>query len=320
MRLSALRLFIAFFVPATPALGQVPTGPFSGQLRESFETQVPAGYTACLPGRLFGQAADLCTPGGANLLLTPAWNFNCNMLPYAGGMFVGARQGDWLRLTFDEPVSRFGGHFGSNGGDGDVTVRFFDAAGHLIGRATPDVPTSCGWAWHGWESAGAPFATIEIENSLHAGGLVMLDDLEVDLAGDPGTSFCSTNANSSGLTAAILASGSESLTAGDLVLHASGLPAGTTGLFFYAPLRTQVPFGNGVRCVAGGPRQVARLTPLVASGAGAFQQALDYAAPPNPETTIQAGSTWSFQAWFLDPAGGGAGFSTSDAVEIQFVP
>lgn len=35
---------------------------------------------------------------------------------------------------------------------------------------------------------------------------------------------------------------------------------------------------------------------------------------------ISAGSTWSCQAWFRDPAAGGAGFGSPDGLEIPFVP
>jgi hypothetical protein len=35
---------------------------------------------------------------------------------------------------------------------------------------------------------------------------------------------------------------------------------------------------------------------------------------------IQPGTSWNFQFWYRDPAGGGAGFNLSDAVMIPFRP
>ena len=43
-------------------------------------------------------------------------------------------------------------------------------------------------------------------------------------------------------------------------------------------------------------------------------------AAPNASTQITAGSTWLFQAWFRDPAAGGAAFNLSDARQIEFLP
>ena len=42
---------------------------------------------------------------------------------------------------------------------------------------------------------------------------------------------------------------------------------------------------------------------------------------PNPPTAmglITAGSTWNFQAWYRDPAAGGAFFNLSDGFEVTF--
>jgi hypothetical protein len=33
---------------------------------------------------------------------------------------------------------------------------------------------------------------------------------------------------------------------------------------------------------------------------------------------IQAGQTWYFQAWYRDPAAGGANFNASDALEVPW--
>jgi hypothetical protein len=44
---------------------------------------------------------------------------------------------------------------------------------------------------------------------------------------------------------------------------------------------------------------------------------LDLVAPP-VSGQITAGSTWNFQFWYRDPAGGGSAFNLSSAVEVTF--
>ena len=47
---------------------------------------------------------------------------------------------------------------------------------------------------------------------------------------------------------------------------------------------------------------------------------LDNTNPPSAATQITAGSTWNFQAWFRDPAAGGAFFDLSDGLCLTFGP
>lgn len=121
--------------------------------------------------------------------------------------------------------------------------------------------------------------------------------------------------------ARISATGSADFTAnggaGDLVLRASGLPAGTLGLFFYgSDAQSPLPLGNGFLCVGGGASQWRLGT--VAAGQGQTEVAwnLDYNSPPDALAQITPGSTWNFQFWFRD----GASSDLTDAIEIQFVP
>jgi hypothetical protein len=96
------------------------------------------------------------------------------------------------------------------------------------------------------------------------------------------------------------------------------MAAGEPGLFYFGPDEPQVPFGNGFRCVGGGPGEVFRVFPFVAAdAAGSLRASLDLPSLPG---TISPGSTWKFQAWFRDPAGGGQGFDLSDGISIDFTP
>jgi hypothetical protein len=39
-----------------------------------------------------------------------------------------------------------------------------------------------------------------------------------------------------------------------------------------------------------------------------------------PTGLVAPGSTWYFQAWFRDPAAGGAAFNLSDGLAVTFCP
>lgn len=128
--------------------------------------------------------------------------------------------------------------------------------------------------------------------------------------------FCDAAANSSGAAARMGASGSASVAANELVLHASPLPVGQAGIFFFGASATQAPLGNGVRCV-GGPG-LTRLPVAVAAGS-VLTHALDLASLP-VAGLIVPGTTWHFQAWFRDPLGAPTHVGLSDALSVSFTP
>lgn len=127
----------------------------------------------------------------------------------------------------------------------------------------------------------------------------------------PGTTYCSSVANSTGEAARASTGGSASVAANDLCLVAESMPPGV-GSFVYGSARASSPFGSGTVCVGGA---FARL-PAVATVNGVLSQRLDLLAPPTSASTITAGSTWNFQAWCTD----GADTALSDAVEVVFDP
>ena len=124
--------------------------------------------------------------------------------------------------------------------------------------------------------------------------------------------------NSTGAVATIGYNGSTSVSANDFVLEASQTPIEEFGIFYYGTAQSAVPFGDGLRCVAG---FTARLVPAVQSNAsGVATLPLDNTNPPDPLGQISAGSTWNFQYWFRDPLAGMAGFNLSEAISIAFCP
>jgi hypothetical protein len=127
------------------------------------------------------------------------------------------------------------------------------------------------------------------------------------------SSFCTP---ATGGTAAIGMQGSTSLSANDLVLTCSGLPADTFGRFCLGtqPIDPGVPFGNGMRCIGG---TIARLGLVQAVGTSAT---LAFDSTSSAFGAIRAGETRYFQLVYRDPAPGGSGFGTSDGLLVTFCP
>ena len=139
--------------------------------------------------------------------------------------------------------------------------------------------------------------------------------LEVD-SGDTGVgnNYCVANANSTGSPALMSGEGSNSVAANNLTLVAGPAP-NQPGIFFYGPNQIALPFGNGFRCVGG---TVIRLD-VIGPTAGEYRFTVDNTMLPSTGQ-LTNGSTWNFQAWYRDPAGGGAAFDLSNGLEITFVP
>lgn len=128
--------------------------------------------------------------------------------------------------------------------------------------------------------------------------------------------YCSTSPNSVGPGATMNHAGSPSISANDLTLIASNCPPNTAGLFYFGSMSTQAPFGNGFRCVAG---VTFRIPVVVVNVFGDAVHALDIPSVPSA-AGIAAGTTRLFQFWYRDPAGGGAGFNSSDGLQVKFCP
>jgi hypothetical protein len=130
------------------------------------------------------------------------------------------------------------------------------------------------------------------------------------------TVYCSATVTSTGTPASISWSGTPSHTSNDFVLRVSGAPANQPGIFYFGDAQTEVPFGHGVRCVAG---TVRRLPPVTLSPTGHAEYALDLTTPMLA-AACAAGSTQNFQFWLRDPAAGSPGFNLSDGLSVLFCP
>jgi len=177
--------FAALFVIGgigAAAQGQiVPIGEFVGDYQEDMESQIGGQFDECLPNRVFDATADLCTPGSEHANITSGWSFQCTIYPHGGSKFFGSA-GQYAEYTFDEPVGKFGGWFGSHSGYPDATVEFYDVNDNLLGSVDADIPADCEWYWHGWETQGEAIARISvIGDNPYGGGFILMDDMEYSL-------------------------------------------------------------------------------------------------------------------------------------------
>lgn len=129
---------------------------------------------------------------------------------------------------------------------------------------------------------------------------------------NPPANVCFTSPNSVGPGANIGWFGSYVHADNDFHLLTTGLPPGSSGIYYYGLNETFAAFGNGFRCVSG---SVIRLPLVNASVFGEVQW--DFDLTP---TSITPGATRYFQYWYRNPAAGGAGFNLSDALQVTFCP
>ena len=157
-------------------------------------------------------------------------------------------------------------------------------------------------------------------SDLNDGSIVeaAIDDLEVvDLVCQScgGSNYCVISPNSVGGGATITSNNQTSISSNNFSLSCSGAVPGQFGIFYFGPNQASASFGNGIRCVGG---QTRRLPVLQADFFGDVSYTLDFAGAP--ADVLSADSTWNFQFWYRDPAGGTPGFNLSDGLEVVFCP
>lgn len=136
-----------------------------------------------------------------------------------------------------------------------------------------------------------------------------------------GSTFCTTNPNTTGSAATIEAHGSRFVADNDVFLSVIGAPANKFAIFFAGlapnPSPAPLPFSEGVLCVL---PPVARLPLQFTCSAGSIQRQLDLTSSALAPLVAPGQSTY-FQAWFRDPTVGGATFdtNTSDGLVIPFL-
>lgn len=134
--------------------------------------------------------------------------------------------------------------------------------------------------------------------------------------GDAGRGCASGSAHGG---ARLLALGSASITAGDLVLHAFASVAKQPGLFYQGDNALNggsgVAFGDGLRCAGGG---LVRLQVVHATPVGTAATTRDISGAGG----VSAGEVKRYQWWYRDPrlSRCGARFNLSNGIEIAWQP
>ena len=126
--------------------------------------------------------------------------------------------------------------------------------------------------------------------------------------------YCVLSPNSVGPGAEMTYGGSNSASANDLVLVATGCPSNQFGLFFYGTATKQISVGDGTLCVGG---TLKRFPAVSIDTFGIGIQAVDLGAMPGGDV-IPVGETRFFAFWYRDPTGGPVGYNFSDGLEVQF--
>ncbi len=128
--------------------------------------------------------------------------------------------------------------------------------------------------------------------------------------------YCIAGVNSSGATSDMSFTGSNSVAANDLVIHADDTPVGSfAGQFVMGDTQAMVPFVSGFLCIDLST-SFFRLNPIInQSAGGTVSRAVDNTTVP--ASVIVPGSTWNFQYWYRDMP-----FDTnlSDGLSICFAP
>jgi len=161
-----------------------------------------------------------------------------------------------------------------------------------------------------WPNAFGPDAGDNLYILDYIGGEVFRIDRECE----PAQTICSAVPNSASPGAVLSTRGTLNIASNDFALLAGGCPANKLGIFFYGFGSDNLPFGNGIRCVAS---PIFRLPAVMTDAFGRASYAIDFTAPTNQ---FQAGVPTYYQFWFRDPAAGGATYNSSSAIEAVFCP
>jgi len=132
-------------------------------------------------------------------------------------------------------------------------------------------------------------------------------------------------ANSKGVGAHLFFQGTHEVADDDLVLKTDEIPPHHMGIYFMGQGQTSLPFGAGLRCVAGRDDGIFRYAPAAAGPGGRLAMGpgiVALACQRFPaDGCIEAGDTWNFQCWYRDQDGAcGEDFNTSNGIEVQFAP
>jgi hypothetical protein len=126
-----------------------------------------------------------------------------------------------------------------------------------------------------------------------------------------------------GTGSTLTGTGSADVWMDDLVLTVEGIQPGQFGLVFLGDTVSPVATGDGLRCVGAGSSGLWRFPIAQAGSNGAFtlEGVVAQSQAFGGSGWIDAGETWSFQAWARDPGGPcGSGSNFTNALAVTFEP
>ncbi|MFT5733648.1 MAG: hypothetical protein ACJA2W_001696 [Planctomycetota bacterium] len=144
-----------------------------------------------------------------------------------------------------------------------------------------------------------------------------------NINGTIGDAYCTTVANSTGVSGELVAIGSSTVANNDLTLVASQLPNNAFGFFIVSQTQgfSANPGGSaGNICLAGSVGRSVGGVIANTGMTGGFSAAADLAAMPQPNgpVAVMAGETWNFQGWHRDSVAGMATSNFTNGLEITF--
>lgn len=201
-------------------------------------------------------------------------------------------------------------------GDGGAFLSEFIAylgVAYQANHADPSQPDWCIAAGHIHVGINVSWPTCEagVEVTLET----VLDYVDDVLSCPPMQPYCDGSPNSEFSEARLSALGHPSLGSNDLEIVVQRTVRSTNGILFYGASTGNLPLGDGVLCVAEPITRVPGVSMATIRGVMSFP--LDLQAPPL--SSVAAGTTVHFQAWYRDAAGT-AGSNTSSALSVTFCP
>lgn len=154
----------------------VPTGPFTGDYSEGFETQPTYQFLSHYD--VFGGAGDIWqVDAGQGLHVTSSWGYFHSANPYSGSYLMGPTSGVEVRWEFDVPAGEFGGWFTTIYESSGATAYFYDLGSNLVGTEAVQAPAgNSAWAWDGW-TFDTPIKYLEIHSNYNKGHILQ-DDVQ----------------------------------------------------------------------------------------------------------------------------------------------
>jgi len=150
-----------------------------------------------------------------------------------------------------------------------------------------------------------------------SGGAAELTISIDDTGFGPGTNFCRSTVNSTGSASVLTASGSDSISANDLVLTAVNLPT-QPGMFIGSTSKAQIPYFDGFLCV--GPGTLQRFGSINIPVGGSITQEVDLVTSARGGLMVSPGQAFYFQRWNLDPQAAATGANFSDGYQVVYTP